>query len=328
MYKLLLGLCLAFNSSAQFQLWSYKFTNSENQRALISIPNGLFLSGSSEAVLRLYGPKQTDVERYKLNDQFKEIRDLCITTTGYIAMQSDDTSCILLLDKNFKVDSVVYLFGRKAPLFLDGICAEGNYVFLLGDPIDGKFSTFRSFDNGLNWEPTPGQIAANNGEAAYAASGQTNQIVNGQFYFVSGGLTSRFFHSTNQGLTWTESALPYPSCPTCGPYAMAVRTEKEIMTVGGSYLEPNTAQNTCFYSNNGGLTWSAPKKGPSGYRSCVIYANKCYYACGTNGIDVSKDGGKTWKQISRENALSMACNQGKLYVTLANGSLLVLDIEK
>lgn len=324
MFKLLLGLSVAFYSNAQSQLWSYKFSATENQRALISLPNGQILSGSSEAALRLFGPAQTDVERFKLSDQFKEIRDLCMTTTGYIAMQSHDTSCILLLDKNFEVDSVVYPLGTKTPLFLDGICAEDNTLFLLGDPINGKFSSFRSFDNGLTWEPTPGQIAAINGEAAYAASGQTNQIVNGQFYFVSGGLSSRFFHSADQGGTWTESALPYPSCPTCGPYAMAVKNEKEIMTVGGSYLQPQNKKNTCYYSTNGGLTWQAPKKGPSGYRSCVIYANKNYYACGTNGIDVSKDGGKTWKSISKENALSMAYNQRYLYVTLADGSLLML----
>lgn len=324
MLKILLGLSVAFYSNAQSQLRSYKFSATENQRALICLPNEQLLSGSSEAALRLFGPAQTDVERFKLNEQYKEIRDLCITTFGYIAMQSHDTSCILLLDKNFEVDSVIYPLGTKAPLFLDGICAEDSTLFLLGDPINGKFSTFRSFDNGLNWEPTPSQIAAKNGEAAYAASGQTNQIVNGQFYFISGGLSSRFFHSANQGGTWSESALPYPSCPTCGPYAMAVKNENEIMTVGGSYLEPNNARNTCYYSTDGGLTWQAPKKGPSGYRSCVIYANKNYYACGTNGIDVSKDCGKTWKSISKVNALSMAYNQRYLYVTLSDGSLLML----
>jgi hypothetical protein len=106
---------------------------------------------------------------------------------------------------------------------------------------------------------------------------------------------------------------------------MAIKNETEILTVGGSYLEPNNAQNTCFYSKDGGQTWKAPKSGPSGYRSCVIRAGNNYYACGTNGIDVSKNGGKTWKQISKVNALSMAFSNGQLYVTLADGSWLVLQ---
>ncbi|MFI5155563.1 MAG: oxidoreductase, partial [Chitinophagales bacterium] len=38
-----------------------------------------------------------------------------------------------------------------------------------------------------------------------------------------------------------------------------------------------------------------------GYRSAVAYldANRLI-ACGTSGIDISEDGGKNWKLISRE----------------------------
>lgn len=324
MFKYLLCFTLPFFSAAQVKVFFPKIGNKEHERAIFSLPNAQILSGSSSAVVRLHSHEGAVLQTQELATSFKEIRDLTTTNTGYIAMQSNDTSALVLLSNNLEIDTVVYPLGKRVPLFLDGICAEDNTLFLLGDPINGKFSSFRSFDNGLTWEPTPGQIAAKNGEAAYAASGQTNQIVNGQFYFVSGGLSSRFFHSTDQGGTWTESALPYPSCPTCGPYAMAVKNDKEIMTVGGSYLHPQNKKNTCFYSQDGGLTWQAPKKGPSGYRSCVIYANNNYYACGTNGIDVSKDGGKTWKSISKENALSMAYNQRYIYVTLADGSLLIL----
>jgi len=325
-YKLLLCLSLACCASAQSRLYSYKFTKTENQRALIVLPSGQILSGSSEAALRLHGPKPLDLERYKLDDQFKEIRDLCYTKYGYIAMQSHDSSCIVLVNKNFEIDSVIFPLQSKQALFLDGICAMDSIVFLLGDPINGKFSTFRSFDYGHSWEPTPGQIDAIEGEAAYAASGQTNQIYEGNFYFVSGGLSSRLFKSVNYGQTWDINTIPYPSCPTCGPYALAIKNENELITVGGDYLKAENKKNNCYYSTDGGKTWIAPKKGPSGYRSCVVYAKECYYACGTTGIDVSRDGGKTWQQISKENALSMAYLNDHLYVTLADGSYVIIKI--
>jgi photosystem II stability/assembly factor-like uncharacterized protein len=148
--------------------------------------------------------------------------------------------------------------------------------------------------------------------------------LNGQFYFVSGGLSARFFSSSDKGLSWEIKTLPYPSCPTCGPYALAVKNSNELITVGGNYLEPNNSKNTCYYSTDAGKTWQAPKKGPSGYRSCVIYANNCYYACGTNGIDVSKNGGKTWKKIYSANALSMAQVGTNIVVSLTNGSFLLI----
>ena len=309
----------------QIQVFFPKTSPKEHQRALISLDNGQILSGSSEANIRLHGANGQVLQNSQLGTSFKEIRDLAQTPNGFIAMQSHDSSGLVLLDKSLQIDTIIYPLGKRSDLFLDGICAQENLVFLLGDPIDGFFSTFYSTDGGLHWQATPQKVSANEGEAAYAASGQTNQIYNGHFYFVSGGMVSRLILSADQGATWNTSKLPYPPCPTCGPYAMAIKNETEIMTVGGSYLEANNAQNTCYYSKDGGQTWQAPKKGPSGYRSCVIYTGKAYYACGTNGIDISKNGGKTWKKISNVNALSMTYTNELLIVSLANGSWLVMS---
>jgi photosystem II stability/assembly factor-like uncharacterized protein len=322
MPKILFLLCFWNLSFAQVQVFFPKVSNKEHERALITLPNRQMLSGSSEAVIRLHDPNGKVLSQEKLGAEYKEIRDIAVTQKGFIALQSHDSSCIVLLDKMLQVDTVIYLFNKRSPLFLDGICAQEKLVFLLGDPIDGFFSTFFSTDYGLHWQATPAKVRANEAEAAYAASGQTNQILNGHFYFVSGGLTSRFFHSPDQGATWNTSAIPYLSCSTCGPYAMAISNEHEIMTVGGDYTKPHIAENTCFYSTDGGKTWNKPKKGPSGYRSCVIRVNDDYYACGTNGIDVSKNGGKTWKKLNSVNALSLTFNGIYIYASLADGSLL------
>jgi hypothetical protein len=324
MFKFIFCLGLPLFGMAQMQVYFPKTSPKEHQRALITLTNGQILSGSSEANIRLHKSNGQVQENINLGAAFKEIRDLAQTPNGFIALQSHDSSGLVLLDKALQIDTIIYPWGKRSDLFLDGICAQGNLVFLLGDPIDGFFSTFRSTDGGLHWEATPQKVSTSEGEAAYAASGQTNQIYNGHFYFVSGGLVSRFISSTDQGANWSTSKLPYPSCPTCGPYAMAIKNEAKIMTVGGSYLEANNAQNTCYYSKDGGKTWQAPKKGPSGYRSCVIYTGKAYYTCGTNGIDVSKNGGKTWKKISNVNALSMTHSNGQLYVSLADGSWLIM----
>jgi hypothetical protein len=325
MFKFFFCLGLPLFGMAQIQVFFPKTSPKEHQRTLITLANGQILSGSSEANIRLHKSNGQVQQSINLGAPFKEIRDLTQTPNGFIALQSHDSSGLVLLNKSLEIDTIIYPLQTRVPLFLDGICAQENLVFLLGDPINGFFSTFFSTDFGLHWQVTTAKVSANEGEAAYAASGQTNQMLNGHFYFVSGGLTSRLFHSPDQGATWNTSAVPYPSCPTCGPYAMAIKNKREIITVGGDYTKPHVAENTCLYSNDGGQSWNAPKKGPSGYRSCVIRVKNDYYACGTNGIDVSKNGGKTWKQISKVNALSMAFSNGQLYVTLADGSWLVLQ---
>jgi hypothetical protein len=324
MFKFILCTGLPLFSMAQVQVYFQKTTNKEHHRALTTLPNGQILSGSSEANIRLHASSGEVLQKSEFGAPLKEIRDLAQTPKGFIAMQSHDSSGLVLLDQNLQIDTIIYPLGKRNALFLDGICAQENLVFLLGDPIDGYFSTFYSTDYGLHWQATT-KVSANKGEAAYAASGQTNQILNGHFYFVSGGLTARLLHSPDQGATWITSPIPYLPCPTCGPYAMAIANEDKIMTVGGDYTRPHVSENTCFYSNDGGKTWNAPKKGPSGYRSCVIRVKNDYYACGTNGIDISKNGGKTWKKISNENALSMTFVGEHIVVSLANGSWLLLQ---
>lgn len=312
---------------AQVQVFiprSVKIKKSEHERALLVSNDGNLLIGSNLGNIRVLNPGMSQQRIFELGQDMAEIRDLAESGAYLFAMQSNDMSQLCRIDpKNSKIEYIKMSWNQK-PIFLDGLAAEKQNLFLIGDPVDGEFCTFRSQDGGLTWEATPSKIMSSAGEAAYAASGQTNQIVNGHYYFVSGGLSSRFFHSSDFGASWEIAALPYPSCPTCGPYALSVKNSSEMITVGGNYLEPDNHKNTCYYSTDGGKTWQAPKKGPSGYRSCVIFANNCYYACGTNGIDVSKNGGKTWKKIYSANALSMAQVGTKIVVSLANGSFLLI----
>lgn len=297
----------------------------EHERAIITLPDGLIALGSNLANVRIVDSALHVFKIIELGPSAQEIRDLAFCAGSLFAMQSNDSSNVYRISLGGTEQEKINLNWEQKPIFFDGIASEKNILFLIGDPVNNKFCTFRSLDGGNQWEPTPGKISAMNGEAAYAASGQTNQILNGKFYFVSGGLASRLFQSTDFGETWQNSVIPYPSCPTCGPYAMAIQNEKEIMTVGGNYLEPNNKQNNCFYSTDGGKSWLTPKKGPSGYRSCVITANGKYYACGTNGIDISKNGGKTWKKISDQNCLSMIIINNQLIVSLANGGYLMME---
>jgi hypothetical protein len=272
--------------------------------------------------VRLHDKNGKVLLRKELAANFKELRDLCPTPNGYIAMQSHDSSGLVLLDQNLQIDTIIYPLGKRTDLFLDGICAQENLVFLLGDPIDGYFSTFRSTDFGLHWEATPAKVMAEAGQAAYAASGQTCQLVGSQIYFVSGGTKSALHYSPNFGASWQEFPLPFPSCPTCGPYALTVLDSLRIVVVGGDYTQPENSKNTCFYTQDGGKTWQTPKRSPAGYRSCVIHLGDLLIACGTNGIDTSTNDGKTWDQISKANALSLVTIGLTVYASLADGTLL------
>ena len=258
----------------------------------------------------------------------KEIRDTDKNEHYLFFMQSNDESHVLREKWDGKEDSLLNFSHHGKPVFLDGIALQDSLGFLLGDPVDGDFALFRTQNFGKSWEACPGKVKSNVNEAAYAASGTTNHLIDGDFIFISGGETSRFIWSVDLGKTWDSKALPFESCATCGPYSMGYKNRKEIVVVGGDYKRPKETNKNCFYSVDGGLTWNEAQVPPNGYRSCVHYANGVYYACGTTGVDYSKDGGNTWTTISTENSLSMTSDSHYLYISCMGGKILKMKLIK
>jgi hypothetical protein len=270
-----------------------------------------------------------------LLDTFPEIRDIHSTFRNeVVVMQTGDQGAIIFIDSTGKSTKTPFYERNdsKKSIFLDGMSLNGNLGFLMGDPVNSHFSLFKSVDGGRTWNPCEGKIKAFSGEAAFAASGSTVEIIDGNFSFVSGGLKSRYFISSDKGNSWRFYDIPFPSCESCGTYSMCYLPKSlleldpnKIVVVGGDYTKPNESKNTCFYSLNGGKSWKKPKKSPSGYRSCVIVSNEVLYCCGTNGIDYSTDFGKTWNSLSNENCFTLAANETSILATTTNGRILVFE---
>ena len=73
------------------------------------------------------------------------------------------------------------------------------------------------------------------------------------------------------------------------------------MIVGGNYERPEEHINNLNFTTDSGKTWK-PGSGLTGYRSGTTYVDKnTIVAVGTNGSDISRDGGKTWKKLGDEN---------------------------
>lgn len=272
-----------------------------------------------------------------LSDTFPEIRDIHSTFQNeVVVMQTGDQGAIIFIDSTGKVRKTPFYSRNDTTksIFLDGMSFNGNLGFLMGDPVDSHFSLYKSTDGGRNWTSCKGKIKAYSGEAAFAASGSTVEIIDGYFSFVSGGLKSRYFVSFDLGNTWEFHDIPFPACKSCGPYSMSYLPKsknsfeldpQKIVVVGGDYTKPNESKNTCFYSLNGGKTWKKPKISPRGYRSCVIVSNGVLYCCGTNGIDYSTDFGKTWKPLSTDNCFALAANETSILATTTNGRIIVIE---
>jgi photosystem II stability/assembly factor-like uncharacterized protein len=221
---------------------------------------------------------------------------MAIDTPAYILRTIDGGS-------NWKV---VYE-NKKPGMFLDAMefwNSEAGIV--IGDPIDGKIFIARTFDGGESWKELPEQFkpAAEKGEACFAASGTNIRALDrDEAVFVTGGMASNIF------IRDQKIKLPIvQGKETAGANSVAVWDNKKLnggnkmIVVGGDFTKDSLSENNCFYTNNRGKTWKAPKQAPYGYKSCVEYlTEKKLIACGTRGVDYSADGGDTWNVVSKDS---------------------------
>ncbi|MES2589147.1 MAG: hypothetical protein V4622_09210 [Bacteroidota bacterium] len=261
----------------------------------------------------------------KLNEfPMVELRDIAvINDSAFIAMQSNDKSVIF--SKNGKVKTE---WLPNLATFFDGIDINNHgFGILMGDPIDGELQVYLTKDFGKTWNKSSHpELKCTKGEAGFAASGTTVQVLNDStFYFVSGGMASNLYKTSDFGLTWSKSPIPFKKSEASGPFSTHFWNEKNGICVGGDYMLPNDTLDNCFLTRDGGKSWFKPNKTISGYKSCVIKTGKTLYACGTNGIDFSIDLGLTWYKITDENTFSMTSFENKIYATTTKGRILVFE---
>ena len=235
--------------------------------------------------------------------EFRDIEAFDATTALIIAV--DEPGYILKTNDGGESWKVVYE-NRAKGMFLDAMeFWDERSGTVVGDPVNGRFFITRSYDGGNTWrdEPTEKCPRADSGEACFASSGTNIRALDEQkTVFVSGGMRSRVFTA--------NSAIDLPFVQgkeSTGANSIAVYNAytgnggKRMIVVGGDFASDSLYQKNCFFTDDGGKTWTAPKIPPHGYRSCVEYlSKKDIVTCGLNGVDYSLDGGKTFTWISKQ----------------------------
>ena len=202
----------------------------------------------------------------------------------------------------------------------------------MSDPVDGKYLLIETKD-GETWEVIDNNQSprAKEGEAAFAASG-TCLITYGKsnVYLASGGTNARVFYSGARGVSWLALDTPITKGTAgSGIFSIAMLNERQGVIVGGNYEKPDEINNNSAFTSNGGVSWTLGK-GLSGYRSGVTYVNKnTLIAVGSSGSDLSNDGGRTWKNLDKENYNSVAAKgKNSIWAVGANGLVAKFSILK
>lgn len=261
-------------------------------------------------------------------------------------MSSGDSAVILKTTDGGNSWNVVHSNNRPG-VFYDAMDAFGSFMVIVGDPYRPTPSSPRQFDfmassdSGDTWSKSftnnwAGLWEPDSGEALFAASG-ANLLLSYRGTFdplhpdfeklsyslVTGGLQSAHY------ISGVRTKLPYPFCPTCGPYAQARSANNHLVVVGGNYLKPGERQHVALYLEalTHELQWSNTP--PGGYRSGVAYCSRgnLWVCTGTNGSDISRDDGRTWKPLSIGGFNACTFSQNYLWLCGNKGQVKRIALE-
>jgi photosystem II stability/assembly factor-like uncharacterized protein len=209
-------------------------------------------------------------------------------------------------DKDGFWDAVVFQSENSGP-------SGGNATgVLIGDPVGGRFFTMTATDEG--WSTDKNACVARDGESAFAASNSSVVVFGrGKYILGTGGkggprtLVSPLLVGKNECI---DAAVPMAAGnDSSGVFSLAFRDAKRGVAVGGDYKKPDDSSGTAAWTSDGGRHWTTSLRPPHGYRSGVAWSPDAgvWIAAGTNGSDISRDNGKTWKRLDTGNwnALSL-----------------------
>ncbi len=177
-----------------------------------------------------------------------------------------------------------------------------NRGITFADGIDGRFPIIRTSD-GETWRELRRPVAAQPGEAGFAASGTciTTQSGNRAWIGTGGAAKARVLASTDGGESWSSYDVPIlQGTPTSGVVSIDFRDPHRGI-LGGGDIVANTPQDNVARSSDGGKTWTlttpTPFLGAVYGLSYVPGMRLAVVATGPNGAAWSPDEGDTWSLL-------------------------------
>lgn len=314
---------LIVSHSAFGQLFTQKDTlrfaaDSSYSRSITRLREDILVIGTSKSGVILLNEETGSLSTIGAPHPDGEFRDLLVRDKKSIyAMISGDNGHVQRFYSLVKSPSI-----QNTGVFYDDLVLTRQGFIILGDPVDDHFFLRYVQESGKHAETTLPKIASIPGEACYAGSGTTAQLVGKNDYcFVSGGGNAARFHrfSLKDTTTYFVKDLPMAKGDGAGPFSVCFTDSKNGAIVGGNYLQPNDTIGTAVYSIDGGKNWLPSTKQPRGYRCCVAGNSHLLFCAGSNGIDYSTDGGKTWHFFDKGYFCALLLEKNTLYATSNKG---------
>lgn len=261
-----------------------------------------------------------------------DFRDIAIFSKKEAVIVSAGSPAVVLRTTDAGKSWLEVYRNEHQEIFLNAMDFKGSTGYILGDPIDGTFQMLKSTNKGKTWTDVSHNfiLFAEDGEAAFAASGSNIQVFKDFVFIGTGGMFSGFFYYSPKQLRIDKYECPiWYGNSSSGIFAIDFLNSKTGIVVGGNYEKDQDNRNNVLLTYDGGINWQKPETPVLGFRSDVLYITKnILIATGTSGTDISYDGGNNWRNISTDsfNTLGKSSDSKSIYLTGSKGNVYKLEL--
>ncbi len=300
-------LFLAFSAKSQ-QIKILTEGNKTSIRGLSVVNDKIFwASGSNGMVARSVDGGATIGWQQIKGYEKRDFRDVEAFDSNTAIIMGVDWPAIILKTKDGGKNWYKVFEDSTKGMFLDAMEFNNQDGYVIGDPVNGKMFKAYTTDFGETWKTNTWETYLKEGEAFFASSGSNIKFLNFNntlttCYAVSGGKSSRLINLFDQKI-FILPIVQGKESTGANSIDINLKTRKGIV-VGGDFMNDKDTILNCVLINFNAVNpqFSHPQTSPHGYKSCVIYTDEnSLIACGTSGIDISKDGGMNWQFISNES---------------------------
>ncbi|MFC6088929.1 WD40/YVTN/BNR-like repeat-containing protein [Saccharothrix lopnurensis] len=323
--------------TAQALTWQLRPTGTDAQlRGLSAVsPRVAWVSGSRGTVLRTADGGRTwaSVAPPDTADlDFRDVEAFDARTAVVLSIGPGDSSRLYRTADGGRTWALTFRNTEPDAFYNCVAFFDRSRGLAVGDPVAGRFRVLATRDGGRSWHPVPEDRLppALPGEYGFSASGQCVATAGARDAWIAtgGGERARVLHSGDGGRHWSVSDTPLVSSGSAGVFAVAFRTPRHGLAVGGDYLEPDGAGTNVALTADAGRTWTAPGAPPAGYRSGAAWWGPAVLAVGPTGSDVSPDGGRHWHRFDAGSLDTVDCTghprSGSCWASGARGRVGVL----
>ncbi len=254
------------------------FLDSLSIRAIYPTINGVWFGGTNSKAGFISFQNEAETKIVKLQQENTDFRSMAHANGSIYVLNAGTPANMYTLNTfGYSAASNLIYSETGEKVFYDSmfIDAKIGLGIVIGDPTEDCLSVLLTENSGKTWKKLPCDLLPKTveGEAAFAASDTNVKIIDGVIYIISGGKKSRLFMSENKGSTWQVFETPIiQGKAMTGAFSMDFYNKRKGIIVGGNYENQKDNSTNKAITKDGGKTWKIVSKDNAfGYASCVQF---------------------------------------------------------